>query len=180
MIKKILILSSCLIFSSYSFAAKHIKLGDFEMVTELPTDIIKKSDCSDYYNYQICKYNTKKENYEFNVDKETKTIVSINKIRNYDTPSYILCQSYHANITDILKNKFNATENKNSDLSSTFNIKYLNYNYTAISKCIDNTSNIVSIYLTDYYKEIIKLKQDEYQKADKTSREQALKDLNME
>lgn len=177
---KYLIIPLFFMISSHAFAAKHMVLGEYEMVTVLSDDIIKKSDCSDFHNYKICKYNTKDENYEFNIDKENKIIVSITKVKNYDSPSYSLCQGYHSQISDILNDKFKAKENKNSDLSSSFNVKYLNYNYTVISKCLDSTSNVVSIYLTDYYQEIINLKRDEYQKALKDARKEALKDLNIE
>lgn len=157
-----------------------MKINEFEMVTALPDKIIKASECSDFHNYKLCKYKQKDNSFEFYIDKENNIIVSITKIINYKEASYLACQSYHNQISDILTSRFDAQENKSSESSSTFELKYFSYNYIVISKCINSTSNLVAIYLKDFYKEIVKMKSEEYNKNMEEAKKQALKDLNLE
>jgi len=177
---KIILIFLLSIFSLNCFAAEHMTIGGFELVTKLPDKLFKSSECNDFYNYIECNLDQKDQNYKLFLDKESHVIVSVTQIRNYPEASNFKCLGYHDQMSDVLSNVFNGKERKISRTSSAFNIKYLKYEYTVFSKCIDSKSYMVSIYLADFYSELLKMKAKEYQEGSKDLRVEVLKDLGIE
>lgn len=58
MIKYYILLGA--LFASLSVqSAEHLKLNDFELATKIDNNKYKNADCTDLYNYKVCKINQK-------------------------------------------------------------------------------------------------------------------------
>lgn len=168
------------LFSINAYCAEHLRLNSFELVKKMDDKDYKSSTCTDLHNYSVCKLNKDNDDYELTIDKESHVIVAVTKTKKYeDNNSYFRCQAYHSKVSDVFKKQYNAEENRSSDRASTFNLKYLDYNYKIISRCLDSNSNLLSIYLKDFYSEMLKMKSEEYQKISEDVQKDVNNDLHL-
>jgi len=179
MIKYCILLGA--LFASLSVqSAEHLKLNDFELATKIDKDKYKNADCTDLYNYKVCKINQKNDTFELTIDKEDGFLVGITKtIDNGADNAYFKCEAYHSKVVDTFKKVYSGTMQNSSRMSSNINVKYLDYNYKIISKCLDSNKNLLSIYLNDFYTEMIKMKSKQYEEISEKAKSNVESDLNI-